>query len=202
MKIDDLMMRPEIQVLLNMEYLSLPDVFIHSVRVAHITEKLLEKVTVNADHDEILVGALLHDIGKLFVPFNLNLSPKRFTNVEHSIMHSHTSAGFKIVENIFSPVVCDIVYMHHEKEDGTGYPLGLTMDEIPDYVKLVCVADIYEALTARRTYKKPFTHDVAIDKMHKDAIHMDYVQELDGIGEELLFEIDNDPVAGHLELSV
>ena len=202
MRISELMQWPEIQVLMNMEYLTLPDVFIHSVRVAHITERLLERIDVGVSHDEVLVGALLHDIGKLFVPFNLNLSPKRFTSVEHSIMHSHTSAGFKIVKGIFPSVACDIVYMHHEKDDGSGYPVGLIKNDIPNYVKLVCVADIYEALTARRTYKKPYSHDVAISKMYNDAIDMRYVHELNIIGEFILSEIDNNPIVEHLELMV
>lgn len=190
MKIDELILRPEIQVLMNMEYISHTDVFVHSVRVAHITEKLIERLPVNANSEDVLTGALLHDVGKLYIPFNLNISPKRFTSVDRTIMNSHTSAGLKIVDGVFPKVVSDIVYMHHEKEDGSGYPLKLKSENIPDYVKVVVVADIYEALTAKRAYKKPFSHETAIEKLYEDHVDIDYVHELEESGKNILNDLD------------
>jgi len=190
MKIDELILKPEVQVLMNMEYIAHPEVFIHSVRVAHITEKLIERLPVNANMEDVLVGALLHDVGKLYIPFNLNTSPNRFTTVDRMIMNSHTSAGLKIVDGIFPKVVSNIVYMHHEKENGSGYPLKLKSEDIPDYVKAVVVADMYEALTAKRTYKKPYSHQTALDKLHRDFVEPNYVHELEYFGDCILNELD------------
>lgn len=202
MKIDELMQRPEVRVLMNMEYISHPEVFIHSIRVAHITEKLIERLSINVNPDDVLVGALLHDVGKLYVPFNLNTSPNRFTNVDRMIMNSHTSAGLKIVEGIFPDVVSNIVYMHHEKEDGSGYPMKLKSGDIPDYVKTVVVADIYEALTAKRTYKNPYSHHSSLEILYKDSVDYRYVCELEKFGECILHELDRCYTFRQLEMAL
>lgn len=202
MKIDELLLRPEVQVLMNMEHISHPDVFVHSVRVAHITEKLITHLPVSANPEDVLVGALLHDVGKLYVPFNLNTSPNRFTTVDRMIMNSHTSAGLKIVEGIFPDVVSNIVYLHHEKENGSGYPMALKSRDIPDYVKAVVVADIYEALTAKRTYKKPYSHQVALEKLYGDSVDSNFVHELENFGDCILKELDECYTFRRLEMAL
>lgn len=169
---------PEVHVLMNMEKMSHPDVRTHSERVAHIASFIIKKLDdkhLKEIEEEILIGALLHDIGKLYIPFNLDLSPLKYTEVEIDIMKTHTSAGLKIVQKDFSEVIKNIVYMHHEENGGNGYPQGITKQEIPDYVQIIAVADKYEALTAKRPYKRSLSHEDSIKILRETDITQKYV---------------------------
>ena len=137
--------------------------------------KKLDDKHLKEIEEEILIGALLHDIGKLYIPFNLDLSPLKYTEVEIDIMKTHTSAGLKIVQKDFSEVIKNIVYMHHEENGGNGYPQGITKQEIPDYVQIIAVADKYEALTAKRPYKRSLSHEDSIKILRETDITQKYV---------------------------
>ncbi|HJO93067.1 MAG TPA: HD domain-containing protein [Victivallales bacterium] len=117
----------------------------------------------------IIKAAPLHDIGKVGIPDSILLKPGELTSKEFSIMKKHTEIGrdilktkkYQVEKNSFIRHALDIVYCHHEKWDGTGYPSGLKGEKIPFSARLMAVADVYDALTSKRIYKEAFTHEKA-----------------------------------------
>ncbi len=108
-------------------------------------------------------GALLHDVGKIAVPDAVLLKPERLTTDEWSIMHAHPVAGYGIVKGIgFLREAAEIVRAHHERFNGSGYPMGLKGEEIPLGARIFAVADVYDALTSERPYHTSWTHDQAV----------------------------------------
>lgn len=89
------------------------------------------------------------------------------TQKEFEIIKFHPQFGYIQIEDMFGPVIKNIVLLHHEKLDGTGYPNSLT--QIPEYVQIVTVADEYDALTSERCYKKTFTSEKALEEL-KDEV--------------------------------
>lgn len=105
--------------------------------------------------DEIATAGLLHDIGKTRVPQSILCKPEKLTQEEFDEIKKHTLLGYLMVDNI-KDVPRQVKYsvlMHHEKIDGSGYPIGIADHEIPLYPKIVAVADIYDAMTSNRSYR-------------------------------------------------
>ena len=126
--------------------------------------------------DESFVDALfqsspLHDIGKVGIPDRILLKPGKLTSDEFAIMKSHTliggdtlrAADIEAGKNSFLAMGRDIAYFHHERWDGTGYPMGLKGEEIPLAARIVAVGDVYDALTSKRPYKRAFSHKESRD---------------------------------------
>src|SRR5580765_6127571 len=108
-------------------------------------------------------GVLLHDIGKIGIPDGILLKPGPLTDDERKIMRRHPEIGRQLIEKIpFLQGAVPIVYCHHEKWDGTGYPQGLRGEEIPIVGRLIALVDVYDAITTRRTYREPMSHDEAV----------------------------------------
>lgn len=111
----------------------------------------------------------LHDIGKVGIPDNVLLKPGALTDEEFAVMKQHTLIGGETLnaalqarpEAQYLKMARDIALSHHEKFDGTGYPLGLKHEEIPLCGRIVALADVYDALTTKRVYKSAFTHEKA-----------------------------------------
>lgn len=115
-------------------------------------------------------GGYLHDIGKVSVPDAVLFKPGKLTETEWEVMRSHTVKG----EEICSPMkslsaVLPIIRSHHEKWDGTGYPDGIRGDAIPLLARVLQIADIYDALTTERPYKRAMTHDEALAIMRAES---------------------------------
>jgi putative nucleotidyltransferase with HDIG domain len=104
---------------------------------------------------------LFHDIGKLTIPDSITKKPDKLTDEEYKIMKNHTVAGFQLLQKQdVDDHIKNAALMHHEKCDGSGYPLGLKGDKIDPYAKLVAIADVYDAMTSARVYRGalcPFT---------------------------------------------
>ena len=122
--------------------------------------------------------APLHDIGKVGIPDRILLKPGRFTPEEFEIMKSHTTLGRNAIEHAetalsvpveFLKVAKDIAYGHQEKWDGTGYPQGISGDDIPLSARLMAVADVYDALISRRVYKDGMPHEQAVGIIQEGA---------------------------------
>ncbi len=119
----------------------------------------------------IYLTSPLHDIGKVGVPDSVLLKPGRLTPEEFEIMKQHTVLGARTLgealeeypEATFLRMACNIAATHHEKFDGSGYPLGLAGQDIPLCGRIVAVADVYDALTSKRSYKDAFSHRTARD---------------------------------------
>ena len=107
--------------------------------------------------EKMTLCGLLHDIGKLAIPDNIIRKPDKLTPNEYNIIKTHTLQGYNILkhyDNIHEDIK-EAALMHHERCDGTGYPLGLTSDKINKYAKIVAIADVYDAMTAARVYRGP-----------------------------------------------
>lgn len=121
-------------------------------------------------------SAPLHDIGKVGIPDHILLKPGRLTAEEFEIMKGHPRLGYQAIEaaeiHLGSPIAFlstakEIALGHHEKWDGSGYPSGLTGEDIPLSARLMAVADVYDALISRRVYKAGFTHAAALAVMRE-----------------------------------
>ncbi|MDT3427008.1 putative two-component system response regulator [Paenibacillus forsythiae] len=122
--------------------------------------------------DLIVTSAPLHDIGKVGIPDHILLKPGKLTRDEFEIMKTHTTLGKEAIlraeqlmnkKETFFRYAKEIVYSHHEKWDGTGYPEGLAGESIPLSARLMAVADVYDALTSRRVYKEAMSHEEAVE---------------------------------------
>lgn len=112
------------------------------------------------------LGALLHDIGKIIVPTEVLNKASELTEEEWAIMKRHPEAGLELVSDIdFPGDVRAIIRNHHERWDGSGYPDGLAGEEIPFAARILCVADVYDALTSARSYRDCLTHASAAEEM-------------------------------------
>lgn len=116
-------------------------------------------------------SAPLHDIGKIGIPDHILMKKGKLTEEEFEIMKTHTTIGFEAInraeenngkEMSFLRVAKEIAHSHHEKWDGSGYPQGLSGEDIPLSARLMAIVDVYDALISKRIYKPAFTHDEAI----------------------------------------
>ena len=144
----------------------------HCIRVADLSCALWRRVC--ADDDTSLfwfrIGALLHDVGKLMIPAEVLNKAGKLSDEEWTLIRQHPSAGVELLADIEFPWdVRPIVESHHERWDGRGYPHGLVAEAIPLTARVLCIADVYDALTSVRSYKQAFTHDEAIEIMRGDV---------------------------------
>jgi diguanylate cyclase (GGDEF)-like protein/putative nucleotidyltransferase with HDIG domain len=143
----------------------------HCVRVADLACELAARAGINAQ--ELFwfrIGALLHDVGKLIVPSEVLNKITPLTNEEWELMRRHPSAGVEMLAEIDFPWdIRPIIESHHERWDGKGYPHGLAGDAIPVSARILALADVYDALTSVRSYKRMLTHAEAMELMRKDV---------------------------------
>jgi len=106
----------------------------------------------------------LHDIGKVGIPDNILLAPRKLTFDEFKIMKSHSTLGYEILADVPTlSMAAEIAHYHHEKWNGAGYPHSLNGDEIPLSARISAIADVYDALRSARPYKQPWTHEATRD---------------------------------------
>ena len=116
------------------------------------------------------MGGFLHDVGKTAVPLEILNKPGKLTDEEWVEMKNHTVAGAEIVEKLNFPwEILPIVRNHHERWNGTGYPDGLAGEDIPFTARILCVADVFDALTTARSYRPALSHEEALQIMERDA---------------------------------
>ena len=129
-------------------------------------------------------SAPLHDVGKITISDLILNKNGKLTDEEYAIMKSHTSAGRKVIEQVMEKVpdsqylrmAANMANFHHERWDGTGYPEGRKGDEIPLSARIMTIADVFDALVSRRSYKEPFTFDQAMKMIEEGAgTHFDPV---------------------------
>ncbi|MCD8239010.1 MAG: diguanylate cyclase [Clostridiales bacterium] len=149
----------------------------HVINIREITNTILEYLCENTDKYSLMakdiklisMASALHDIGKICVPSSILNKPGKLTDEEYEIMKTHTTLGAAMLMELKTyqdePLVkyaYDICRWHHERYDGRGYPDGLAGDAIPIWAQVVALADVYDALTSERVYKKAFPHSKAI----------------------------------------
>ena len=119
--------------------------------------------------DMISVGALLHDSGLAKIPAYIINKPGPLSKVEFELVKKHAAHAADVLKSTgdYTSEVIDIVRHHHERLDGTGYPDGLVGHEIPEYVQVVTIADVYESMTTDKPYEKAVTPATAMARLHK-----------------------------------
>jgi putative two-component system response regulator len=145
----------------------------HISRVNHYSRCLAEELhlrpgyeRVDADFiDSIGLLACMHDVGKIGTPDDILNKAAPLSDWEWSVMKEHTKNGAFILSTYPNPMAKEIALSHHEKWNGTGYPFQLEGDMIPLSARIVAIADVYDALRMRRSYKPPFDHPTSIHKM-------------------------------------
>lgn len=144
----------------------------HQRRVAELACAIAEEMGLSAEQVKVIrVAALLHDIGKaLFVPIEILSKPGKLTDLEMALIREHPKAGYEILKRVEFPwPVAEIVYQHHERLDGSGYPRGLKGEEILLEAKIIAVADVVEAMSSHRPYRPALGVDEALAEIRKNA---------------------------------
>ena len=156
-----------------------PETGAHLERIRAYSRLLAQQLLIHADFKErvphgfpdlLFETSPLHDCGKVGIPDSVLLKPGSLNDNEWVIMKQHTQIGAEVFEDSlkkypgteFLRLARDIAWAHHERWDGTGYPRGLKGEEIPLCARIVAVADVYDAITSRRSYKSARTHQVAV----------------------------------------
>ena len=150
---------------------------LHVLHMKQLTELLLSELLQKTDmyhldaakRDLIVTASALHDIGKIAIPEEILNKPGRLTKEEFEIMKTHTTIGSEMLDKIEGygdePLVRTayaICRWHHERYDGRGYPDGLVGEQIPISAQIVALADVYDALVSKRSYKEAFSHETAV----------------------------------------
>ncbi|MCP3960571.1 MAG: response regulator [bacterium] len=160
------------------------DTGMHLARMSEYSQILAENLAYSpyADRiDEEFVESVyrsspLHDIGKVAIPDSILCKPGALTDEEFAIMRTHTTVGGDTLRSVLEKhrgqtslaMAMEIAYSHHERWDGKGYPLGLSETDIPLAARIVTLADAYDAITSRRPYKEPFSHEEAVRRIVVD----------------------------------
>jgi PAS domain S-box-containing protein/putative nucleotidyltransferase with HDIG domain len=142
-----------------------------SRRVAALAIALARETGLDGERQHGLrVAALLHDIGNSAVPATILSKPAPLTETELALMHTHVEEGCQLLADIdFGSPVADIVYQHHERVDGSGYPRGLKGEEILLEARILAIADTVEAMCSPRPYRPAATIDAAIEEINRGA---------------------------------
>lgn len=132
-------------------------IYAHSINVGLISRMLGRWLRLDAhDLDVLTLAGLLHDIGKVMIPADILNKPGKLTDEEFQLIRQHPKLGYDVLKNQnVDPHVKKAALMHHERCDGSGYPTGVEEDFIDEFAMLVGIADVYDAMTAARSYRAP-----------------------------------------------
>lgn len=142
----------------------------HQKRVAHLAQAIAVELGLTADEIEgIKMASLIHDIGKIYVPAEILNKPGRLTEIEYNLIKAHPQLSFDILKTIEFPwPVARAILQHHERIDGSGYPLGLAAADIIREAKILMVADVVEAIFSNRPYRPARGIDKALEEISRN----------------------------------
>ena len=139
----------------------------HQQRVSQLATAIAKELNFSKDKIEgIRIASLIHDIGKIGLPTEILSKPTRLTDIEFSLIKSHSQIGYDILKSIdFSYPVASIVLQHHERLNGSGYPNNLKGDKILPETKIIAVADVIEAMSSHRPYRPALGIEKALEEI-------------------------------------
>ena len=142
----------------------------HQKRVADLARAIATEMGLPQDKIEgIRLAGSIHDIGKLSIPAEILSKPSRLINIEFSLVKEHSKSGYEMLKNVESPwPLAEIVYQHHERMDGSGYPRNLKGDEIIMEARIMAVADVVEAMVSHRPYRPSLGIETALEEIEKN----------------------------------
>ncbi len=144
-------------------------VFHHSFNVTLYTLSIGIELNLSQKQlEELGIGAILHDVGKMLVSEDILMKPGKLTEDEFMEVKKHTEHGFDILRKLqsVSLLVAHCAYQHHERLDGSGYPRGLKGDDIHPFAKIIAVADVFDAMTSNRVYRKAMLPHEALEILY------------------------------------
>lgn len=147
--------------------------YVHCMNVALICNMFARWLRMSEEEIKLAtISGLLHDVGKTKIPDEIIKKPGKLTDDEFDVIKTHPQAGYRILKNSKLPIpVLDAVVMHHERCDGSGYPMGSTGPKISTYAKLVAIADVYDAMTSARVYRGPLCPFQAIAMFENEGLN-------------------------------
>ena len=140
------------------------------MRVADLARAIATEMGLSQDTIEaIRMAGPIHDIGKLSIPAEILSKPKKLTEIEFSLIKEHARTGYEMLKDVESPwPLAQIVYQHHERMDGSGYPRNLKGDEILMEARIMAVADVVEAMASHRPYRPGLGIDAGLEEIEKN----------------------------------
>jgi putative nucleotidyltransferase with HDIG domain len=141
----------------------------HSENVARYAEMIAKEMGMSSRKcEDVKLAAQLHDIGKIGIPEVILNKPSKLSKEEFEVIKSHPAIGHNMVKDfklLKEKGVLDAILYHHEREDGSGYPEGLTGDKIPSIAKIIAVADSFDAITSKRVYRDEKSFEYAVNEI-------------------------------------
>jgi HD-GYP domain-containing protein (c-di-GMP phosphodiesterase class II) len=143
----------------------------HQFRAANLACAIATEMGFPQDKIEgLLMAGSIHDIGKLSIPAEILSKPTKLTNIEFSLIKEHARKGYELLKDVESPwPLAQIVYQHHERMDGSGYPRNLKGDEIIMEARIMAVADVVEAMASHRPYRPGLGIKAALDEIETNS---------------------------------
>jgi putative nucleotidyltransferase with HDIG domain len=142
----------------------------HQKRVADLAHVIATEMGLPLDTIEgIRMAGSIHDIGKISVPAEILSKPSKLTEIEFFLIKEHSRSGYEMLKDVESSwPLAEIVYQHHERMNGSGYPRNLKGDEIFIEARILAVADVVEAMASHRPYRPGFGIEKALDEIEKN----------------------------------
>ncbi len=142
----------------------------HQLRVTQLAVAIAQEMNLSPEHVEsVKIASQIHDIGKIGIPSEILTKPTNLDSIEFSFIKEHPRMGYNILKDVDFPFpIADIILQHHERNDGSGYPQGLTGESIILEAKIIAVADVVEAMTSHRPYRAAMGIDAALDEIFKN----------------------------------
>ena len=149
----------------------------HQSRTGELSRAIAKKMNLGYDIEQsVYLASLLHDLGKFYISAQILNKPSKLTEIEYSLIKTHPSLGHQILKKIDFPwPIADIVLQHHEKVNGSGYPYGLSGEDIMIEARILCVADVIESISSNRPYRPALGLDSALFEIkEKQGILYDF----------------------------
>lgn len=142
----------------------------HQIRVANLACAIAEEMGFTQEKIEgIRLAGSIHDIGKLSIPAEILTKPTKLTNLEYSLIKEHSTSGYEMLKHVESPMpLAEMVYQHHERIDGSGYPRKLKGDQILMEARILAVSDVVESIASHRPYRPSLGIEFALEEIEKN----------------------------------